>query len=605
MEERTTSKKNQTASFYSHRIQEFEQTVKLLSKKAKVWVAVRLISFLAIPLIIYFTFELGSISFIAGIIALILFLFFVRKSAENKEALFLARTLLSINQNELSLIEKNDYQSFENGEKYKNAQHPFSYDMDVYGEKGCFQYLNRTVSPIGEKKLSDILNKGTGDIEADQQAIEELSEHIAWTQEYRARGIVQQNDQPKWATSKGWGEKETDTKIFMRIGVFLMPFISIPATILYNFDYINGLQFFVIFAIVLIPVLNRLKKTNKITGEMSHLTERIKVMSEQLNVLSQINFSSPKLASFQAELFKNESNAQDAIKQLTKITKQAEYRNNVLVAIALNFYFAWDFKVILAVASWKQKYGEQLNRWENILFDFEVLISGANFRFNRKDETIYPTLSTENDHINLLALGHPLIPKDKLVCNDYVMESGQQFSIITGPNMAGKSTFLRSVGVNLMLAKAGFPVLAKTFVFPNVALYSSMRTADDLSNESSYFHAELVRLRFIVDAIERGEKVFIILDEILKGTNSKDKEEGSAQFLLKLVSLKAQGIIATHDLKLTELAHSNRALKNIYFDTTISGEDISFDYKLNDGVAHNMNASFLLRKMGLVDAEKI
>ena len=605
MEDRVTYKKNQTASFYSHRIQEFEQTVEFLSKKAKGWVAVRLISFLAIPVSIYFTFEFGVLSFIAGILTLILFLFFVRKSAENKEALFLARTLLSINQNELDLIEKNDYQSFENGEKYKNAQHPFSYDMDVYGEKGCFQYLNRTVTPIGERKLSNILNEGTDDLAADQNAIEELSEHIAWTQEYRARGIVQQNDQPKWSTTKGWGKNKTETKLVMRIVLFLAPFISIPATILYNIDYINGVQFSVIFALVLSPVLNRLKKTNVVTGELGHLAERIKVMAEQLHVLSQIEFSSPKLASFQAELFKNECNAQDAIKQLTTIAKHAEYRNNVLVAIALNFYFAWDFKVILAVASWKQKYGEQLNRWENILFDFEVLISGANFRFNRKDETIYPTLSAKDDDIHLSSLGHPLIPKDKLVCNDYVMKSDQQFSIITGPNMAGKSTFLRSVGVNLMLAKAGFPVLAKTFIFPNVALYSSMRTADDLSNESSYFHAELVRLRFIVDAIERGGKVFIILDEILKGTNSKDKEEGSAQFLLKLVSLKAQGIIATHDLKLTELAHSNRALKNIYFDTTISGEDISFDYKLNDGVAHNMNASFLLRKMGLVDAEKI
>ena len=127
-----------------------------------------------------------------------------------------------------------------------------------------------------------------------------------------------------------------------------------------------------------------------------------------------------------------------------------------------------------------------------------------------------------------------------------------------------------------------------------------MRTADDLSNESSYFHAELIRLRFIVDAIDRGESIFIILDEILKGTNSKDKEQGSAKFLEKLVVLNARGIIATHDLKLTELSTSNKALVNSYFDTTIEGEDITFDYKIREGVAKNMNASFLLRKMGLI-----
>ena len=127
-----------------------------------------------------------------------------------------------------------------------------------------------------------------------------------------------------------------------------------------------------------------------------------------------------------------------------------------------------------------------------------------------------------------------------------------------------------------------------------------MRTTDDLSDESSYFHAELIRLRFIMDAIERGENIFIILDEILKGTNSKDKEKGSTQFLEKLVGINAKGIIATHDLKLTELAEQKEAIFNLYFDTTIEGDEIDFDYKLRAGVAKNMNASFLLEKMKLV-----
>jgi DNA mismatch repair ATPase MutS len=153
-----------------------------------------------------------------------------------------------------------------------------------------------------------------------------------------------------------------------------------------------------------------------------------------------------------------------------------------------------------------------------------------------------------------------------------------------------------------MLARAGFHVFAKEFVFPSMHLYSSMRTNDDLKDETSYFHAELLRLRFIVDAIERGEPVFIILDEILKGTNSKDKKEGSAKFLQKLTQLKARGIIATHDLSLTELAVPDSGIVNRYFDTLIEGEDISFDYCIRDGVAKNMNANFLLRKMRLIDS---
>jgi DNA mismatch repair ATPase MutS len=274
----------------------------------------------------------------------------------------------------------------------------------------------------------------------------------------------------------------------------------------------------------------------------------------------------------------------------------------VLVALLLNFFLAWDFYLLLKLEKWKNKYGDHLPAWESIVYEIEVLISAATFRYNHSAFTSYAELiEPNNSKIECIGLGHPLIESQKRVNNNYVMNEEEQFSIITGPNMAGKSTFLRSVAINLILAKAGFPVMAEKFIFPNLRLYSSMRTSDDLTDESSYFHAELIRLRFIADAIERGEKVFIILDEILKGTNSKDKEEGSAKFLSKLIQLNAKGIIATHDLKLTELAERNKSLKNIYFDTTISGDEISFDYTIRDGVAKNMNASFLLRKMGLSD----
>ena len=198
-------------------------------------------------------------------------------------------------------------------------------------------------------------------------------------------------------------------------------------------------------------------------------------------------------------------------------------------------------------------------------------------------------------------MGHPFVQSQKRVPNDVDMNEENHFLIITGPNMAGKSTYLRSLGLAFICANAGFPILAKSCEIPQMSLYSSMRTTDDLTVESSYFHAELTRLRFIMDAIERGEKVFIILDEILKGTNSKDKEIGSAKFLEKLKSLNAKGVIATHDLSLCNLATNNVAYKNWYFDSTIENNELSFDYKIREGVCQNMNASFLLKKMKLVD----
>ena len=167
--------------------------------------------------------------------------------------------------------------------------------------------------------------------------------------------------------------------------------------------------------------------------------------------------------------------------------------------------------------------------------------------------------------------------------------------------MAGKSTYLRSLGLTFVFSNAGFPVLAKSCKIPKLKLFSSMRTSDDLTVESSYFHAELIRLRFIMDAIENGENIFIILDEILKGTNSKDKEIGSARFLQKLKRLNARGIIATHDLSLCDLANNDSTFRNMCFDSIIEGENLSFDYRINEGVCKNMNASFLLKQMKLVD----
>lgn len=601
MEESVKLKNNNPTQFYKERSEEVRLEINRLTKKARMWVVIRLFAFLAIVSGVYFTYSYGGWSVVTGIGLLVVFLIFVRKSAENKEALFLAKSLLKINLDELQLLEEYRLDQFDAGEEFKDPKHAFSYDMDVFVQNGCFQYLNRTITKEGKKVMAAHLLEGVEDIKATQEAIEELSTQMKWTQEYRAKGIVSKENEKGLSTTNGWGEEVVPTTVAMRILSFLLPIVGILGTLAYNLDVISGFLFSLLFVGVMLPTLLKVKQTNEISKQISAIGDRIKAMQEQLVSLEKNTFESQKLAAYYNTLFQHQQNGSKALAALAKILKQIEYRNNVLVAILLNFYLAWDYRMTLKIAKWKEDYGVYLADWEEILVEFEFLIAGANLRFNRLDATCYPVVNSTDEKIELEELGHPLIPAEKLVANDFKMSENQQFSIVTGPNMAGKSTFLRSVGVNLMLAKAGFPVLAKSFVFPNLKLYSSMRTSDDLSNESSYFHAELIRLRFIVDAIERGENVFIILDEILKGTNSKDKEEGSAKFLEKLVSLNAKGIIATHDLKLTELADQNSTLFNNYFDTTIEGEDITFDYKIRDGVAQNMNASFLLKKMGLIN----
>lgn len=584
---------------------ELTQDKELFAKRSKVFVFLRLITFFAIPTVIYLLYASLSLMFILTFSFLFVFLYLVRKSAENKEKLVYTKIQLSFIELEKT-ANNGDYSTFYNGERFKDSKHAFSYDLDVFGEGSIYQYLNRTTSPEGEGALADFLKNGKANVHLINEAIEELSDKLSWNLKFRAKGKQFREDLkgklPKGKDLAAWLNSPQKIVPFMKVMQFVLPIVGFSAAFLYYFDLINGAQFSIAFVLVMLPIQRKLRKTNQLHAKLMLFQDEIKSLTGQMEMLKNYNFDSSLIKEMKSMFFQQENNAFVALNKLKNIQKQFEYRNNILVAILLNFFFCWDYRYTIALEKWRENHGRDVEKWQEQLNNLEVLISGAVFLSNRRSDVVFGKLLPVNDsNINTLGVGHPLIPSDKLVRNDYQLASSVNFSIVTGPNMAGKSTFLRSIGTALILAKAGFPVVASRFEFPELNLYSSMRTSDDLKSESSYFHAELIRLRFIVDAIERGESVFIILDEILKGTNSKDKEVGSAKFLQKLVNLKAKGIIATHDLKLTELSENNQALKNMYFDTTISGDEITFDYLIRDGVAKNMNASFLLNKMGLTD----
>lgn len=594
------SKEQNKTEFYNSRLESLGVERKKYSNRAKRWIVIRLLTFLAIPITVFLGYPIGGYSALIIVALVVLFLIFVRKSAENKERLNFVKHLIQINEDELKAL-SGDYSEFSKGEQYMDAQHAFSYDMDLFGSNSFFPIFNRTVTYIGEKMLANKLLEGDLAPKETNEAVEELTNHISWSQRYRAYGMTLEKEQTNILIGD-WSKKSFEPKSWMKVLKWVIPVLSFSASILYYFDLMSGLQFVIAAIVIMIPVRQRLKNTNKLHQDLSRIGPRVQAMKEQLRILEEIDFKSSLLSNYQSKLFKEKENGSEGLKELGVLVKEVEYRNNIIVAIMLNFFFAWDSHVTIKASKWQKRYDKHVEDWENIVYEMEALISGANFRYNYQSHTTYADLKDDvKSMIEIKQVGHPIIGVDKLVSNDFELKANEQFAIITGPNMAGKSTFLRSVGINLMLAKAGFPVMAEKFVFPNMNLYSSMRTSDNLSDETSYFHAELLRLRFIMDAIERGESVFIILDEILKGTNSKDKEEGSAKFLQKLSDLGARGIIATHDLSLTELANKNEGIINLYFDTKIEGEDISFDYKMREGVAKNMNASFLLKKMKLTD----
>ena len=584
--------------YYQERIQLLQEKLNLLQQRSNRYVALRLVFFLAIPLCVYFFFSTLYLALTTAALSFGIFLFVVRKSIDVKAQIKFNNALVKINEDELQVL-AGDFSAFDEGESFKNDQHPFTYDMDFFGAKSIFQYLNRAVSAKGKALLAQQLSEGVENVEAYHEATEALLKEVSWTQDFRAKGKVDEGKDETYIDL--WSKEELVLPKWLNVARIIFPIIAGLGLIAKILDRIPDSYFMLILMFCLIPVGLLLKRTNEQAAKLSKIQGRLDALRGQLILMRELKATSRLIDGAKSKLFEGKHSADNALEQLKKTLERFDLRMNFMVSIVFNMFGAYDLQMMYSLSKWKKQYAAHIHDWEKELLDMEVLISQMNFRYNYQSQLCYPVLEEEeNASIKVEGLGHPFLLSGAMVTNDFELKEKEQFVIITGPNMAGKSTFLRSIGVNLALAQAGFAVVAKEFKFPKLKLYSSMRTADNLTEESSYFHAELIRLRFIVDAIDRGEKIFIVLDEILKGTNSKDKEEGSAKFLKKLIALNTKGIIATHDLSLTKLADEDSRIKNQYFDSIIEGDNISFSYKMHHGVVKNMNASFLLEQMKLV-----
>ena len=583
-------------TYYTNRITELNQELKGVQSRYRLFTFLRLLFFLLAGNS-FFVFW-GSILLLPSFVIFFgLFLYVVHLSVDAKYKRDKMVALISINENELKVID-GDWSMFEDGTEFRDGKHSFTLDMDIFGKKSVFQLVNRTVSLQGKEKLAQTLAEGSSTIELNSICITDLADEITWCQEFMSEGLVRKGE--KQASLKELSKLDIQLSFTFKFLRFFLPIVAFSSIILLSIGIISSSFFTAILAVNLAIVAQGLKRTNSVANTLTNQSERVKVILKQLELYSNLKVKNQLFKNEQDQLLNEEKGVLHEVKELDKIMGRFDVRINFLVGILLNFLIAWDFQIVTQLKKWLVKNASQLENWENRLAEIEVWISGAIYKYNHPNST-FSTIIPEDEPIEIIQLSHPFVNQAKSVKNDVNIKSNENFIIITGPNMAGKSTYLRSLGLTFAFANAGFPILAKSCKLPLLKLFSSMRTSDDLTVESSYFHAELIRLRFIMDAIEKGEKVFIILDEILKGTNSKDKEIGSAKFLQKLKRLNAKGIIATHDLSLCDLSKEDTSFKNMYFDSTIEGDNLSFDYRINEGVCKNMNASFLLKQMKLVD----
>jgi hypothetical protein len=588
----------QALEFYTSFLRDLEIEKQKLQLVLRNYRAVRLGIFLITIIGTYLTFGYQLPFFLVIIGSIVLFLLVLAKYTDCKMALEIVLNKIKLINSEINALQ-GDFSGFNPGEKYSSNNHPFSGDLDLFKSNGLFAFLNRTTSSLGEKELVSMLLYGNEKPKEVNEIIEKIAKNTSWSLHFRAVGIIQEDSKQKEDRLDQLLEPNFPIKSWFKSVKLLIPILAFSSLILFNLNIISTSFFSLIIILTLIPASIELKNTNFIANQISNVEDRIVVMRNQLislNELVQKNQNETWISTFFQEKPKEIA---DELNQLMKIISRYNTRNNMVLGMAINVFLAWDIRQRISLGKWITKNQLKWNVWEQGLAKIEAYISAATIRFNYPN-TIYAQLN-ESEKKEMKGLTHPLLAHTFSVQNDFNLVDSQQFMILTGPNMAGKSTYLRAIGCAIMFANAGFPVFATEYTYPKVHLYTSMRTSDNLSENSSYFFAELSRLRKLMDAVEQNQSVFVLLDEILKGTNSKDKEEGSYKFMEKMQGLGAEGVIATHDLSLCKLETQNKAFFTGHFDSTIKADELTFDYHLKKGVCQNMNASFLLKKMNLVN----
>lgn len=510
---------------------------------------------------------------------------------------------IEINEQELSAINY-DTSAFDGGKEFINPAHLYSYDLDLFGENSLFQYINRTSSSFGKEELAVWFNHHLENkemIEARQDAVRELAPELRFRQRFRILGLLYKGESAdrqeiaEWATSPSYFKG----KKFFKALPWLVPFINILILILAT----TGLVSFNLLGISFtLFVISSMRLSNRITKFQTIYGKKLSILSTYAGMIEMIEQKEMKcnlLQKIQQRLGVKEKQASSAVNRLATMMNTLDQRNNILVTILLNGFLFWELRQVIRIESWKEAHADKLTSWLEAVGEMDALCSLATFAYNHPGYS-YPIIKDEPFTLKASEMGHPLMDRNKCVKNNVDIRKSPFFVVITGANMAGKSTYLRTIGVNYLLACIGAPACTQEMEIYPAKLITSLRTSDSLTDNESYFFAELKRLKMIIDKLNKDEELFIILDEILKGTNSLDKQKGSLALIKQFMALRTNGIIATHDLLLGSLIEQYpEDIQNYCFEAEIRNNELNFSYLLKDGVAQNMNACFLMKKMGI------
>ena len=589
---------------YQQRISLAQQEANKYKKLANTYSLLRLSVFALVILAVYFAIIHDNFTIIAlGFVVLVfIFMWLVSRQGRFERQKEYFQDLVKVNENEVESI-LNHTNIYAVGTHFANEKHYYSADLDIFGASSLFQLVNRAATSNGSIKLANWLNAPAAKetVLLRQDAVKELSHKNNWKLEIQARLL--------------FANKE-DVNQLQRLFIYLHIPLNLPGEKWLS-RYAKIAPYLLLAAILLayfypiaksIPILIGLinlgvvfskglyiKKADLIAGKIGDTLNNYAIVFDKIE-------QEQWQAAYSNNLVQNIKNGHTSqkIKELSTLINKLNYHLNVIVGFILNLFLLWDIRQIIAIENWKRDNQESLEAAFDVIAEFEALLGLSSLAINYP-EWCFPEIIDNNGYtLAAKSLAHPLIGSNKRIENDYELNDAFKIDIITGSNMAGKSTFLRTVGINTVLALCGAPVCASSMQVSVMTIISYMRIKDSLNESTSTFKAELDRLQMLLAAVESEYKVFFLIDEMLRGTNSVDKYLGSKAVIEQLIRKKAVGMVATHDLQIAQLEIKYPDyIRNFYFDIQIKDGEMLFDYKIKHGECKTFNASLLLKQIGI------
>lgn len=591
--------------YYHEKQHECDAEIKRFERQINIYSFLRLFVLIAGIFLFYksISYNLIWLSFLLVFLLILGFAWLVARQLRFQKQVDYFRNLSMVHSNELNSLDRKQ-NIYSEGSVFIDDLHPYSSDLDIFGKGSLFGMINRSATNGGIVKLAAWLNEPASKavIRERQFAVIELGANLIWKHHFQAVLLF---------ANKAAEDQSAELFKFLNISidksaswlivyVRWIPFIFLITAIGSWFipSLLILLSVLIVFNLILTQQYHsRVLKTDSMIGKMSRILNHF---AEAISAVVEEKWKSVMCRQLTEDLKgKEKLKLSEQIKRFSLLISHLTFGLTAVGGI-LNVVMLWNIRQLFAIENWKKENHEGLKQAFDVLASFEALISLSSLNTNYPEWCFAEINEQENYTLKAKSIGHPLIPSQQRVDNDYLLDNQLKIDIITGSNMAGKSTFLRTLGINTVLALSGAPSCALSMEVSRMLIFTYMRIRDSLNESTSTFKAELDRLQALIKMLDNSGKVYFLIDEMLRGTNSVDKYLGSKAVIEKLISQNAVGIVATHDLQIAGLEQKYPDyIRNYYFDIQMEAGEMRFDYKLKVGECKTFNASLLLQRIGI------